>query len=49
MLYMVEKIFMQGVSFDIVNNELAHKNLKKFEKLFFRQGSEKIALFTNRF
>ena len=35
MLFMVKKIFLQGVTFDIVYNELAHENMKKLEKLFF--------------
>ena len=28
-MYMVEKIFLYGVRFDIVYNELAHENMNK--------------------
>ena len=35
MLYMVGKIFMYGVSFDIVYNEMFHENKKKLEKNIF--------------
>ena len=49
MVYMGGKIIMLGVSFDIVHNESVHENMKKIEKLFFLQSSEKnINLFKNR-
>ena len=35
MLYMVGKIFLSGVSFDIVYNESVNEDMKKLEKLFF--------------
>ena len=45
MLYMVGKIFLEGVSFDIVYNDIAYNDWsKKLEKLFFTtcaQSSEK--------
>ena len=34
MLYTVEQIFLQGVSFDIAYNELAHENMKKKYQYF---------------
>ena len=39
MLYMIGKIFLYGISFDIVYNELVHKNMNKSD-LFFLQSSE---------
>ena len=48
MLYMVGKIFLEGVSFDIVYNESV-KNMEKKEKLFIPpQCSEKNQSFLNR-
>ena len=42
MLYMVGKIFLYGVSFDIVYNKSVHENMEKLLKLFFfTQCSEK--------
>ena len=35
MLYMLGKIFLSGVGFDRVYNELVNKNMIKYEKTFF--------------
>ena len=43
MLYTVEQIFLQGVSFDIAYNELAPENMKNLKKYFSTQSSEKDA------
>ena len=41
MLYMVGKFFLYGISFNIVSNELGHKNMTNFEDLLFSQHSGK--------
>ena len=41
MLYMVGKIFLYGISFNRVYNELGHTNIYKFEYLLFHRVQEK--------
>ena len=42
MLYIVEKIFLQGVRFDIVYNDMSSETMNIFQKtFFFSQGLEK--------
>ena len=42
MLYIVGKIFLYGLRFDIVYNETPHENMKNLENLFFSQCSENL-------
>ena len=43
MLYMIGKIILYGVSFDIVYNESVHENMKKIENTFFSRVQNKIS------
>ena len=46
MLYMVGKIFLYGLSFDIVYNESVHDNMNKLEnRVFFHRVQKKISIF----
>ena len=44
MLYMVGKVFLHEISFNLVYNESGHKNMKKFEYLLFHRGQENISI-----
>ena len=41
MLYMVGKIFLYEISFNIVYNESGHKNMKHFDYFFYTDFREK--------
>ena len=41
MLYMVGKTCLYGICFNIVHNELGHKNMNIFEYLIFQRDQEK--------
>ena len=45
MLYMVAKVFLYGLRFNIVYNELGHKNMKHFEYLLSHRVQENILIF----
>ena len=45
MLYMVGRIFLYGLSFNRVYNELGHKNITNFEYLFFTEFRTKKSIF----
>ena len=48
MLYIVGKIFLNEISFNILNNESRHKNMEHFEKSFFTERRKKYQSFLNR-
>ena len=45
MLYMVEKTFLYGISFNIAYNESGHENRKNVKYLFFHSIQKKISVF----
>ena len=45
LFYMFGKVFLYGITFNIVYSELGHKNMKHFEYLFFHRVLEKISIF----
>ena len=45
MLYMVGKIILYGISFNIVYTESRHKNIKKSKTLFFQEVQGKKSIF----